>query len=151
MPFRSPGAGSRSGTSGRDGYLSVPPGHKPPRGRDRLFSRSASSSPRPQDSSRRALHAALLDAAIRLGAEVPQETWALAERAMVLNAKMNLTFLLQTKGSTCESGRGSRPIHRHPGCSHSEIRLWSSVGWIAEVPVTTWDKARSPRSVPLTP
>lgn len=36
MPFRSPGAGAKSGTAGKDSYLSIQPDHKQPQGRDQV-------------------------------------------------------------------------------------------------------------------
>lgn len=76
MPFRSPGAGTKSGTAGEGSYLSIQPDHKQPQGRNRVFLFCSLHPTGPETSSGTpcALHT---EQQMRLRAEMVEETQAL--------------------------------------------------------------------------
>lgn len=100
MPFRSPGAGAKSGTAGEGSYLSIQPDHKQPQGRNQVFFLFW------------LLHLTgpgMVSGTcvffigrqwIKFRAEMVQETPTLAERVTVLNVKMIVKFSPPREGAT---------------------------------------------------
>lgn len=101
MPFRSPGAGSKSGAAGKESHLSIPADHKQPRGREGLVLVLLPPSRGP----------CVLSLCIKCSELNPEprrcrKSGLLQSKSFVLNVKMHLKFFLQRTESPCEFGQG---------------------------------------------